>query len=245
MNKKRSMIKRRRRKRGRSRFEVIAVNQLSCGARDSLSEGMRDAQIAITELLHLCTEMISSHPHIPIVQLRRWVIKHSCCWTLMSFAAKKQMYSGQNSEAFFRDSWRRTCWVESKIIAGGPDTTETEDMYSHFADWSKKAWGGDGGMGLGGGGDSAGSLLHHLLPRVSLPDPQLPPGCLPAQKITATCSRNILIKWNTLESASYFGNTVFNIHASAPLHDFVIIQCFTYKHTLRSSNQSVWHMTST
>ena len=60
-----------RRRRRRSRFEVIAVNQLSCGARDSLSEGMRDAQIAITELLHLCTEMISSHPHIPIVQLRR------------------------------------------------------------------------------------------------------------------------------------------------------------------------------
>ena len=71
MNKKRGMIKRRRRKRGRSRFEVIAVNQLSCGARDSLSEGMRDAQIAITELLHLCTEMISNHPHIPIVQLGR------------------------------------------------------------------------------------------------------------------------------------------------------------------------------
>ena len=36
-----------RRRRRRSRFEVIAVNQLSCGAGDSLSEGMRDAQIAI------------------------------------------------------------------------------------------------------------------------------------------------------------------------------------------------------
>ena len=39
----------------------------------------------------------------------------------------------------------------------------------------QKGWDGmDGGMGLGGGGDSAGSLLHHLLPRVSLPDTELP-----------------------------------------------------------------------
>ena len=143
MNKKRSMIKRRRRKRGRSRFEVIAVNQLSCGARDSLSEGMRDAQIAITELLHLCTEMISSHPHIPIVQLGRWVIKHSWFWTLMSFAAKKQMYSGQKKWGFLQGflkenllGWKQDyswwpgyhrdgghvfslCWLEQKGLRRG------------------------------------------------------------------------------------------------------------------------------
>ena len=56
---------RRRRRRRRSWFEVIAVNQLSCGAGDSLSKGMREAQIAIsapTQLVH--PEMIFNHPHI-------------------------------------------------------------------------------------------------------------------------------------------------------------------------------------
>ena len=43
-----SWKKRKRRRRRRRRFEVIAVNQLSCGSGDSLSEGMRDAKIAIT-----------------------------------------------------------------------------------------------------------------------------------------------------------------------------------------------------
>ena len=43
---------------------MIAVNQLSCGAGDSLSEGMRDAQIAIgaPTLVHRDDFQPPSHP---------------------------------------------------------------------------------------------------------------------------------------------------------------------------------------
>ena len=56
---------------------MIAVNQLSCGAGDSLSKGMREAQIAIsapTQLVH--PEMIFNHPHILDCSTQPTVVSH-------------------------------------------------------------------------------------------------------------------------------------------------------------------------
>ena len=72
-------------RRRRSRFEVIAVKQLSCGAGDSLTEGMREAQIAIGAPTLVHRDDFQPPSHRPIVQL---LVSHQHIQLLFLFPSK-------------------------------------------------------------------------------------------------------------------------------------------------------------